>query len=143
MNYTETLCIVSHMVEEENRLLMSDELRGMVPELDEQTKSYEDSLVIASLVLTRAEDHHVTGKVVGLSLENGKEVKVDIRVDISTAFHVMKEVSTDVMTCKFCALILGGIEHFLDAPYAVSSSRMVDFDHHVKMCTLGLDLIKA
>ena len=144
MNYTETLCIVSHMVEDEsNRLLMSDELRGMVPELEEQVKAFEDAFVIATLVLSRDQiSYNFTGKVDGFSLESSKDVKIDIRVSISTAFDVMKSVSEGSLDCKFCILMLGQTELCLEAPFRVSSPKMMDFDHQNKMCTLGIDLIK-
>lgn len=146
MNYTGTLCIVDLMSEDpNNRLLMSDSLRGMVPELEEeQFKAFQDAFVIVALVMndgTAARE--TTGNLVGLSLESSDVVKVDVRVSVSEAYGVVKRHLSSGLTCEVLQLLLGDEGVRIDGPRRASVAKMYDFDHHNKMCVLALDLVRV
>jgi hypothetical protein len=126
----------------ENRLLMSDSLRGVIPSLEENVANLGDSVVVTSLVLeTNSQDRLVTGAVVGISREETGMLKIDIRVSISEAFEVFRMCSSRTVICKECFVNL--IDEILSfgGPYEIVSVKMTDFDRQRKTCILGVDLI--
>jgi len=132
------------MIDNTDRILMSDDIRGMVPELEtESLKDYNDSFVVATIDLSN-EGHTdiLVGSVAGISFENASEIKLDVRVNIDEAFRTVKKHKTTGLSCRMFYMYLGDDELLLEGPYKISSSKMMDFDHQNKMCTLGVDLIK-
>jgi len=124
-----------------DRILMSDSLKGMIPELEEATK-YSDHFVVATLMLEVAnEQRTLVGSMHGVSL--GEDVKIDLRSTIEDSFFFVKLFSEGTqITCKNIQLTLG--DHSFDRSniLRVSSVKMIEIDHQNKMCTLALDLIE-
>lgn len=144
MNYTRTLCIVDHMNEIANRLLMSDSLKGMIPLLEEEKiSSYEDSFVMIGLVFdTEGDEKLLAGSLVGISREP-EVVKVDVRTPVQNAFSFFKRWNTVGVNCL--SYHVSHLDEVLDVsgPFRIVSPRLMDFDIESKMCTLGIDLIKT
>lgn len=123
-----------------NRLLMSDSIRGMIPDLEEEYISkLSDSYVIASLSDT---NFVVSGILVGVSLENHGEIKIDIRIKLNEAYNAIKNYTTSGLSCRLLYMHLGDDEICLPGPYKISSPKILDIDPQNKMCTLGVDLIR-
>jgi len=123
-----------------NRLLMSDSIRGMIPELEEEyIASLGDSYVIITLTdLTSI----TSGILVGISIECLAEIKLDIRVKLNEAFSTIKNYTTSGLSCRLLYMHLSDDEICLPGPFKISSPKILDIDHQNKMCTLGVDLIK-
>jgi len=126
-----------------NRLLMSDSLRGQVPELEaESTAIQEESFIIVGLELYVSGSPRVfAGTAVGISNEDSV-IKLDAKVNISEAYDVFTLCATENVECKNCYVTHGERVLTLSGPYKLSAPKMVDFDRQTKMCTLGIDLIK-
>jgi hypothetical protein len=127
-----------------NRLLMSEELRGNVPELeDDQIAALEDAFVIAALELRRGDEVlPVVGSLIGFSHEGS--VKIDLSVQNSVAYSVVSEIVSGVeYTCDAYTLIFADAETRVANNFKVTSVRMMDFDRKSKMCTLAIDLDRA
>ena len=131
------------MIEDKDRILMSDSIRGMVPELEEeQMRTFEDAFVIASFELRREESVDIlSGKVVGVSCEE-RATKIDVRLHNHEAYGLFKSAMQGALVCDNLYLWLGTDETKLSGPFKMTSPKMLDFDHQHKMCTLGVDLIK-
>ena len=73
-----------------NRILMSDSIRGMVPELEEDSvQKFEDSFVITALEIISNEAKEVlVGNLVGISIED--IIKVDFRIKMEDAYNIIK-----------------------------------------------------
>lgn len=123
-----------------NRLLMSDSIKGMIPDLEEEYISkLSDSYVIASLSDT---NYVVSGILVGVSLENHGEIKIDIRIKLNEAYNAIKNYTTSGLSFRMFHMHLGDDEICLPGPYKISSPKILDIDPQNKMCTLGVDLIR-
>jgi len=145
MNYTRMLCIVSRMIDDnDNRLLMSDSLRGMLPDLeDDQLKLLSDAFVIATIELLFEQNVEVVaGSLAGASFDN-LEIKLDIRAGLNDAYDVIKKFKTSGLSCRLFYLHRGDDEICFEGPYKISSTKIMDFDRQLKMCTIGFDLIRA
>jgi hypothetical protein len=133
------------MIDTSDRLLMSDSLLGMVPELEaESASNFSDSFIVATLDFTEAEIADIlVGSISGLSIENNStEIKLDIRVNINEAFGVIKKFKTTGLSCRMFYMHLDDDEIVMQGPFKISSPKIMSFDHQNKMCTLGVDLIK-
>ena len=122
---------------------MSDSLRGMVPELeDERLDEIEDSFVIVALALDTEDIPVIAGSLVGISHEM-TSIKLDMRLPIQSSYTFFKSCMTSEAVCKICHLSYMNENIDLKGPFLISSPRIVDFDRQNKMCTLGVDLIKS
>ena len=126
-----------------DRILMSDALKGVVPDLEDSIKKYEDSFIVVSMLLNAGEDEdtYVSGPVVGLSFESSGVIKSDFKVRVAVAHSVMKKFTTGLLKCKTCFVTLGEDDIQLFGPFNVESPKVLDLDPQNKMCTLGVDLI--
>ena len=124
---------------------MSDSLRGMIPELEEeQFNAFQDAFVIVGLLVRSGEERHeITGNLVGVSVESRDVVKIDVRTSVTAAYRSLKRHAEGGLTCDTCQMVLAAEATCLDGPYTVSSVKVLDFDHQNKMCTLALDLIRT
>jgi hypothetical protein len=135
------------MIDTSDRLLMSDSLLGMVPELETESVSvskFSDSFIVATLDFTEAGIADIlVGSISGLSIENNStEIKLDIRVNIDEAFGIIKKFKTTGLSCRMFYMHLDDDEIVMEGPFKFSSPKIMNFDHQNKMCTLGVDLIK-
>ena len=130
------------MIENSDILLMSDDLREVVQDLEDVEDNFPNDVVHLVLALiSESSSEPVAGRLVGLSLEE-KEVKLDMRLSIAESYEITKEKQTSGLSCRMFYLYLGNDEIHFEGPYQVASVRMMDFDQQNKTCTLGLDLIR-
>lgn len=123
-----------------NRLLMSDSIRGMIPDLEEE---YIATLGDSYVIITLADLPSVTsGILVGISIESLAEIRLDIRVKLNEAYNTIKNYTTSGLSCRLLYMHLGDDEICLPGPYKISSPKILDIDPQNKMCTLGVDLIR-
>lgn len=124
-----------------NRLLMSDNLKGVVPEFEDEVSKYEDAYVIASLVM--GDDLQVmSASLLGFSFEEDV-VKLDLRLNNREAFGIVKKSVSSVLLCQECFLSLANEDIRLTGPFRIASPKLLDFDRQGKICTLGIDLIRT
>ena len=129
-----------------SRLMMSDSIKGQVPELEsDETAKFDDGFVIVVIetkVDEASSDRLLVGSLVGFGHED--VVKIDLRVPIVDAFAVVKKTMDESpMTCEGYQMHLGTEVARQTGPFKLSSPRVMDFDHANKMCTLAVDLIRA
>lgn len=125
-----------------DRLLMSDAIKGIIPDLDEKhLKPFEDSFIVGTLelVLNDGNIELLSGALSGFSLDKSV-LKIDIKVKTYEAFTFFKDVNSTI--CKSIYMHLGDEEIHLSGPYRISSPKMMDFDYKAKTCILGIDLFK-
>ena len=127
-----------------NRVLMSDSLKGLVPELEEESfASFNDAFVVMTLEISTFEGSQIViGSLDGISFESLSELKIDIRVNVKEAYDIIKLYTKTGISSRMLLLHLGDDEISLQGPYKISNPKMMSFDHQNRMCTLGLDLIK-
>lgn len=133
-------------MEDANTLLMSDSLKGMVPELEEPSQEqHSDFSIIYAVLGLYSQDYSdpLAGRAVGFSHEKTGEIKVDVRIKTIEAYEFFKKLKTTRLSCGMLYLYLGDDEICFDGPYEVSCPRIFDMDLQNKMCTLGVDLIKT
>jgi hypothetical protein len=128
--------------EDGNRLLMSDSLRGMVPELEEeQFQAFQDAFVIVAVLLNDGNQTlEATGNLVGLSMENRDLIKLDVRVSIEDAYRAVGRHISGELKCDAVQLLLASDGIRINGPRRVAALKMFDIDHNNKMCTLAIDL---
>ena len=145
MNYTRTLCIVVGMIDDkDNRLLMSDSLKGMVPTLeDEVVGRLQDSFVIVSLETSHDEKGNdvLSGVCSGVSFE-ATSVKVDLRIELPRGYDFLKRILKETVICNRLYLSRGDDVMKIEGPYRIVSPRLSDFDYQDILCTMGIDLFK-
>lgn len=128
----------------EDRLLMSDSLVGMVPDIEEQLKNFEDSIVIVGVEYACGNLKDViAGSLVGIVFDKD-DLKIDFRKNTSEVYKFLKfylenQVS---LSCSSVYLQNDQNEIILSGPYKLSSPRLIDLDYKEKTCTLGLDLFR-
>lgn len=128
---------------EDNRLLMSDSLRGVVPELEEDiAKKLEDTIVVVSFVLSRGTDSEIaSGVLVGASVEE-RIVKADFRLDTSDAYRLFSAFIKDNWRCDKLYMDYAGDYLEISGPFQVSAPKLSDIDRQLRTCTIGIDLIR-
>jgi hypothetical protein len=132
------------IVHDENRLLLSDSLRDVLPELDEESlDEMSQAIIVVAMSLFVGDSLHdvFAGKILGFS-KDSDVVKLDIYTDLKSAYSVIKKYSTTGLSCRNFYLRLNGDEISFEGRFRVSSSKIFDIDQQVKMCTLGIDLIR-
>lgn len=131
------------MTDDDSRILMSDSIRGMVPELEDDSSTlHEDAFLIGTLeIRTNDVVEVVTGKLIGISKEPDV-TKIDLRLPNRDAYSLFRELVLSDLKCDRLYLHLADLETALTGPFRLVSPKLVDFDHQHKMCTLGVDLVK-
>jgi len=127
-----------------SRLLMSDDIKGMVPELEEdKISAFSDSFVVAALDMSDGtEQFIVAGSLTGLSIESLGLIKIDIKTALRDAYTVIKKYKVTGLSARVFFLHLDDDEVYFEGPYSVTCPKLLEFDHQNKMCVLGIDLIK-
>lgn len=127
-----------------NRILMSDSLRGAVPDLEDDSsqtsEQFFDSFIIAVLEMNDAE--FLTGSLNGISLEE-KVIKLDVKLKIDSVYDIISDMSLGVAPiCNAIQLHLAEKANRIVGPFKFTSPKMFAIDHPNKLCVLGIDLIK-
>lgn len=126
------------------KLLMSDSLQGMVPELEEQIRAYEDSIIIVGVDYRTGDFRDViAGSVVGIAFEDNV-IKVDLRKNIIELYQFIKfYLQNPNIECHGLYLQNNENEIVQQGRFKITSPKLTDLDHKEKTCTLSLDLIKV
>lgn len=126
-----------------DRLLMSDALKGKLPELDEEIiKKLEDTIITVSFQFSREDVTDVmSGLLVGCSVDSDS-IKLDFRLDTTEAYNWFAKFVEPDWRC--IRLIIEHAGHCIDmtGPFYVNSPKIIDIDRQSKMSTLGIDLIR-
>ena len=79
-----------------NRLLMSDSIKGIIPDLEEENlKQFQDSFIISYMLFEYdGSSYEISGSISGISFEDKSLSKVDIKVSISSAYGLMSRYSS-------------------------------------------------
>lgn len=130
--------------ETKNRVLMSESLKGVLPEFEEdQLQAFSESFVVTTLEVNVGDDSELlSGSLVGISFESLAEIKLDIRVSTKEAYDIIKKYSSSGLASRVFFLHLGNDEIVFQGNYKIVNPKAVSFDHQSRMCTLGVDLIK-
>lgn len=129
--------------ETKNRIMMSDSLRGVLPEFEDQIQEFSEAFVVVTIEVNSDDmSDLLSGGLVGISFESSEEIKLDIRVSINKAYDVIKKHTTSGLTSRMFFLHLGDDEIVFQGNYKISRPKMDSFDHQNRTCTLGVDLIK-
>lgn len=131
------------MIDEgDDRLLMSDSLRGVVPELEEEEiEKYRDSYIVISVDLSDPEEFILSGLCTGIVFEP-TATKIDIKIPLVLGYELLMRLKSGKQTCKCLYLNRGKDILEYEGPYKVVSPRLTDFDRQTAMCNLGLDLTR-
>lgn len=138
------------MTDDNNLLLMSDELRGNVPELEgTEVAAFREGFVLVEMDMTTDvvlfgahRPNTLVGNLVGVELNIRDNVdKIDLRVPIPDAYALLSHVGLGgVVLCTAYRLVLGDDTTRFVGPFDVKTPKMFDFDPVAKMCVLALDL---
>lgn len=123
------------------RVLMSEALRGQVPELEGEERPDELSgkhVVVAAEMRTGGQKKGLVGILRGVHL--GAETEIEFRIDLTEALDIIKAP----------ALSFGGFElHHeektvvaIPGPFVVKACRIDEIDPAAQLCTIGLHLVK-
>lgn len=125
--------------DDEDRILMSDSLKGQIPDLEEAPA--DDSFIVFALVAQNsAERAVIAGSLVGIVVD-GKDVKVDVKTETAQAFDFITKHQADPWKCLEYHLQFGDSDSVREELFLINSPRMVDIDRSTKTCTLGFDLV--
>ena len=127
----------------DDRLLMSDSLKGMVPEIEDQIKDFEDSLIVVAIDYSLEDTSDIiAGSTVGVSFESDT-IKIDFRKNTSEAYRFVKFcLFNPQAVCNAIYFQNGDDEFIMNEKYKMNSPKLTDLDHKEKTCTLSLDLVK-
>ena len=91
-----------------NRLLMSDSIKGMIPDLEEdKVKNMNDAFLVGvfEIIYDSFDDIDVmAGKVEGISFESQGDIKIDVRLDTKKAYDTIKKYTTTGLTCTMAMM---------------------------------------
>lgn len=129
--------------EDTDLLMMSDSLKGNVPELEEQIRLVEDSIIIVGIEYYVGDEKEVlAGSVTGLSFEE-KIIKIDFKRSTSDAYKFLKlNLIQGEVTCKNLYFQNNEDDFVISGPFRITSPRLTDLDHKEKTCTIGLDFVR-
>lgn len=130
--------------ESKNRVMMSDSLKGVLPEFEEeQIQAFSESFIVTTLEINvGGTSDLLSGGLVGISFDSLAEIKLDIRVSTKEAYETIKKYTTSGLASRVLFLHLGDDEIVFQGDYKIVNPKAVSFDHQNRMCTLGVDLIK-
>lgn len=122
---------------------MSDSIRGMVPELEEdQVQQIQETIIVSAIELSsKGKKNIVIGNLIGISVEN--DIKLDARIKTDEAYQISKSIlQGQELKCDGFQIHYSEDGFRVAGPFKIMSHKMLDFDHSSKMCTLALDLTK-
>ena len=131
------------MFDGQNKLMMSDSLKGLVPDLEEDVlKNFEDTIIIVSLLLSLDDSEDIlSGVLVGCSNET-EIVKVDFRLDTFQAYGWFAQFGTKNYVCNRLSLMYAEEIHEILGPFRLKCPKISDIDRQTKMSTFGIDLVR-
>lgn len=133
------------MISDENRLLMSDSLKDVVPDLtEEEINALSATMIVATMeIIYDGKVEIVAGKLLGLSYEPEGNMRLDIHMELKKAYDFIKKYKATRLSCRMLYLHLGNDEISNAGNFKISSPKIFDFDQQMTTCTLAVDLIGA
>jgi hypothetical protein len=127
-----------------NRLLMSDSIRGIIPDLEDDVSQIvaqaSDSFIITALEIHG--DEAVVGSLDGISVDE-RIVKLDVKLKLEQAYQLFNQVvAGKETTCEAVQLHLGDKMSRVPGPFKLVTPKMFGIDANNKMCVLAVDLIR-
>ena len=126
---------------DQNTLLMSESLKGMIPELEsseDDLSELESNYIIA--ILHFDQKKYLIGNLVSASFEDAK--KLDIKANLQEVFSLLKSLLFDAsFKCNSIELHLGEEIIDLKKSYKVTNLKIMELDHQNKSCILAIDLV--
>lgn len=131
------------IIDDSDKLLMSDSLQGVVPELEDQMKNYEDSIIIIGVEYSTDQLKDViAGSLVGISFEP-EVLKIDFRKSINECYQFFKIcIENDRVTSAAIYLQNSGDESLIKGRFRIVSPKLTDLDHRENTCTISIDLVR-
>jgi len=127
-----------------NRLLMSDSLKGMVPDLEDDASQIASQLV-NSFIITAIELHGfepLVGSLAGISYDE-KIIKLDVKLKLEQAYDVFTDLAMGkTITCEAIQMHLSERMNRIVGPFKLELPKMFGIDAQDRMCVLAVDLIK-
>ena len=120
----------------ESTLMMSSELQGLVPDLeDESIFGYGQLAVVLCKVL--GQDEPIKGNLVGVSTYDNPDI--ELKIDITTALEIFKNMAD--ITFESIQVIYLETSVSLGGPFMISGVKVRDVDQSKRDCTLCLKLV--
>lgn len=126
-----------------DKLLMSDSLQGMIPELEDQIKDYEDSIIVIGVEYAIENFKDVlAGSLVGISFEPDT-LKIDFRKKTNESYKFFNLCLKNAQIISNAVYLQNGEdESIIEGPFKIASPKLTDLDHKEKTCTISLDLVR-
>lgn len=124
-------------IDDEHRVLMSEELNGVLFQPDQQT----DNKFIVVIITTP--DMLLVGSLVGIELSDTP--KIDFKVSLNEAmlalslFNEDKKLQLSSISLKHKTT--GAVE--INDKFEVTAIKILDINHEIEIVTLALDLMKV
>ena len=146
MPFSRTLHIIQKMISnrfEDSRLLMSDDLRDILPE-ETQLDLINDGFIIVVLA-TNPRELSLVGSLVGIEVKKDKVIKMDLRVSLEDSYNFIVNYFSEKISRDLGGIVMSLGEKAYShqpAPYKINTVKIVDLDSANKMCVLAIDLFK-
>jgi len=126
-----------------SKLLMSDSLKGTVPEFEdaevgEQSKNF--IIAILEIVINKSKTEPLMGSLVGIEL--GDNVKIDFKMLLSDAFSTIGLFNQGKIDINSIQLHLLNDVMYIDGPFKITSMKLIDIDQTLQLCVLAIDLTR-
>lgn len=146
-----TWCTVLYMNDERklsitpnvDRVLMSDTLKGQVPELDDENVTDFDEIqshhvIVVADKIVNNQRTGLVGVLRGLTL--GAESEIQFRIDLDEALDIIDAPGLAFGGFELCHGEKKSVK--IQGPFNVKSARLEDISVQDQLCTLGLHLVK-
>lgn len=132
--------MISNLLNQEPKLLVSDSLKNVLSEEEIVSNSF-DSFITTALV-TNPKNDSLIGSLVGVEFSSA--TKIDLKVSLYDAFNFLIKILSAESSKQIDAIILslGKKSVPLMGPYTIVNSRIIEIDSTNKMCIFAVDLFK-
>jgi len=129
------------MNNDNNLLLMSDELKDQVPELQPVIDEYSNFVFVAIELSVNDAVDAIVGSVIGIE-PGAKEPKLEFRAQIDIVYKLVQVYikTPDVITISKITLEHNGCYIVQDGPWKINTLKFHTIDAKLGMCTLDIDL---
>ena len=121
----------------ESAIMMSSELLGLIPDLEDEVASSPISLTAIIVGVIRGQEAPGTGQLVGISSID--QPTVEMSIDIKTALEMFKNVAN--ITFENIQVIYLETVVSLGGPFTISDIKIHDVNQTKRECILSFKLI--
>ena len=121
----------------ESAIMMSSELLGLIPDLEDEVASSPISLTAIIVGVIRGQEAPCTGQLVGISSID--QPTVEMSIDIKTALEMFKNVAN--ITFENIQVIYLETVVSLGGPFTISDIKIRDVNQTKRECILSFKLI--